>query len=135
MIDEDYFLKQIKKASDYVGHPMKRETAQEIYNRVKFHDDRDFDAAMSALEEDGARITGPSLRYALYVQKRRRQARQEREEWMNTERKYHDEYALRSLQNIKDIMAQKKSFAQVCEEMERDFPGCGLKTYMAEEVF
>lgn len=79
MIPEDYFIRQIKKASDLNGHLTKRETALEIYNRLKYFDDRDFSAAIEDLIEEGERITYISLKRRLNARRYTRENQEARQ--------------------------------------------------------
>lgn len=80
MIPEDEFIRQIKKASDLNGHLTKRETAIEIYSRLKNCHEDDFYKAIEDLIEEGERITYIALKRALYNRKTSRINREIKEQ-------------------------------------------------------
>lgn len=156
MIPEDEFIRQIKKASDLNGHLTKRETAVEIYNRLKNCHEDDFYKAIEDLIEEGERITYIALKRTLYNRKTSRVNREMKEQ---AEREKKEVAALATGEEIKchrgrkcyecgrescpivgkasarmalAVASRSMTVEQARQTMADDFPGAWKET---EEVF
>lgn len=156
MIEKTYFIEQLKNASYLINCLIKRDSAELMYNRLKFSDERDFDRAVDDLIEQGERLS-----YALLKQSigKHMSYRIERE---NAERKKSEDETFKALWNsrlkeeecghqcfackktycnkvsnaalsgIKSVLLGEKTIEDMNKYMAERFPGLGFDSEIQE---